>query len=114
MQAELERRRFTLLQRRCVRLGTHPLDHLFHPGRVDTAVDDQLLDDAPGDLAAVRVETGKDDRARRVVDDQLDTRRGSSARMLRPSRPMNPSFMSSLGRSTTDTVVSTAWSGALR
>ncbi len=33
--------------------------------------------------------------------------------MLRPSRPMIRPFMSSLGRSTTETVVSMAWSAAL-
>ena len=38
----------------------------------------------------------------------------SRARMLRPSRPMMRPFMSSLGRSTTDTVVSMACSAALR
>src|SRR5580765_6381111 len=38
----------------------------------------------------------------------------SSARMLRPSRPMIRPFMSSLGRSTTVTVVSMVWSAALR
>ena len=38
----------------------------------------------------------------------------SSARMLRPSRPMMRPFMSSLGRSTTETVVSMACSAALR
>ena len=38
----------------------------------------------------------------------------SSARMLRPSRPMIRPFMSSLGRSTTETVVSMACSAALR
>ena len=38
----------------------------------------------------------------------------SSARMLRPSRPMMRPLRSSLGRSTTDTVVSMAWSAADR
>ena len=38
----------------------------------------------------------------------------SSARMLRPSRPMMRPFRSSLGRSTTETVVSMACSAALR
>ena len=38
----------------------------------------------------------------------------SSARMLRPSRPMMRPFISSLGRSTTDTVVSMVCSAALR
>ena len=40
--------------------------------------------------------------------------RFSSARMLRPSRPMMRPFMSSEGRWTTDTVVSAAWPAARR
>ena len=40
------------------------------------------------DFAAVRIEGGQDDRARRVVPDQLDAGACSSARMFRPSRPM--------------------------
>ncbi len=38
----------------------------------------------------------------------------STARMFRPSRPMMRPFMSSDGRSRTDTVVSTTWSDAMR
>ena len=40
--------------------------------------------------------------------------RCSSARMLRPSRPMMRPFMSSAGSCTTDTVVSAAWPAASR
>ena len=40
--------------------------------------------------------------------------RFSSARMLRPSRPMMRPFMSSLGSCTTETVVSAAWLAARR
>ena len=40
--------------------------------------------------------------------------RFSSARMLRPSRPMMRPFMSSAGSWTTDTVVSAAWPAAMR
>ena len=40
--------------------------------------------------------------------------RVSSARMLRPSRPMIRPFISSLGRGTTETVASEAWSAAQR
>ena len=40
--------------------------------------------------------------------------RFSSARMLRPSRPMMRPFMSSLGSWTTETVVSAAWLAARR
>ena len=68
---------------------------------MDAAVGDQALDRLPRDLAAVRVEAGEDDRARRVVDDEVDAGGRSSARMLRPSRPMIRPFRSSLGRSTT-------------
>ena len=39
---------------------------------MDAAVGDQPLDRLLGDLAAVRIEAGEDDRARRVVDDQVD------------------------------------------
>jgi hypothetical protein len=38
----------------------------------------------------------------------------SSARMLRPSRPMMRPFISSEGRLTTETVVSAVWSAAMR
>ena len=38
----------------------------------------------------------------------------SSARMLRPSRPMMRPFISSEGRATTDTVASLEWSAAQR
>ena len=38
----------------------------------------------------------------------------SSARMFRPSRPMIRPFMSSLGRSTTDTAASATYSEAIR
>ena len=38
----------------------------------------------------------------------------SSARMLRPSRPIMRPFISSLGNATTDTVVSATWSAAQR
>ena len=38
----------------------------------------------------------------------------SMLRMLRPSRPMMRPFISSLGRATTETVISLAWSAAQR
>ena len=42
---------------------------------MDAAVRNQPLDRLLGDLAAVRIEAGQDDRARRVVDDQVDAGR---------------------------------------
>ena len=43
---------------------------------MDAAVGDQALDGLARDLAAERIEAGEDDRAGRVVDDQLDAGRG--------------------------------------
>ena len=48
---------------------------LLDAGRVDATVGDEPLDGLPRDLPAVRVEAREDDRAGRVVDDQLDARR---------------------------------------
>ena len=47
-------------------------DDFLDARRVDAAVGDQPLDRLLGDLAAVGIEAGQDDRARRVVDDQVD------------------------------------------
>ena len=47
------------------------LDDLFDPGRMDAAVDDQPLDGLLRDLAPIRIETRQDDRAGRVVDDEI-------------------------------------------
>ena len=72
VQAELERDRRAFLAHRLVGLVLHLLDDLLDARRVDAAVGDQPLDGLLGDLAAVRIEAGQDDRARRVVDDQVD------------------------------------------
>ena len=50
-------------------------DDLLDARRMDAAVGDQPLDRLLRDLAAVRIEAGQDDRARRVVDDQIDAGR---------------------------------------
>ncbi len=49
-----------------------PLVRLLDPVRVDPAVEDQLLQGQPGDLAADRVEAGQQHGLGRVVDDQVD------------------------------------------
>ena len=72
VQAELERDRRAFLAHRIVGLVLHLLDDLLDARRMDAAVGDQPLDRLLRDLAAVRVEAGEDDRAGRVVDDQLD------------------------------------------
>ena len=46
--------------------------HLFDAAGVDAAVQDELVQGHPGDLAPHRVEGGEDHGLRRVVDDQVD------------------------------------------
>ena len=79
-QPELERRRLALLADRLLHLGLDLLDDLLDARRMDAAVGDQPLDRLARDLAAERIEAREDDRARRVVDDQLDAGGQSRAR----------------------------------
>ena len=72
VQAELEGDRGAFLAHRLVGLVLHLLDDFFDARRVDAAVGNQPLDGLLGDLAAVGIEARQDDRARRVVDDQID------------------------------------------
>ena len=75
VEAELERDGRAFLAHRFVGFVLDLLDDLFDPRRMDAAVGDQPLDRLLGDLAAVRIEAGQDDRAGRVVDDQIDAGR---------------------------------------
>ena len=72
VEAELERRRFAFLPDRFLHLRLDLLDHFLDAGRMDAAVGDQPLDRLTRDLPAKRIEAREDDRAGRVVDDQLD------------------------------------------
>ena len=66
------------------------------------------LERESGDLAAEGIVAGDDDGLGRVVDDEVHAGVPARARrMFRPSRPMIRPFMSSDGRSTMDTAVST-------
>ena len=76
VEPELEGGRLAFAADGLLHLGLDLLDDLLDPGRVDAAVGDQPLDRLAGDLAAERIEAREDDRARRVVDDQLDAGRG--------------------------------------
>ncbi len=73
-QPQLERRQLAFLEHGGFHLGLHLLDDLLDPRRMNAAIGDQLLDGLTRDFAAERIERGQDDRARRVVDDQLDAR----------------------------------------
>ena len=73
---ELERRGFALLERRLVDLRPDLLDHFLDAGGMNAAVGDKLFDGPLGDLPAVGVEAGEDDRPWGIVDDQLDPGRG--------------------------------------
>ena len=46
--------------------------HLFDPGRMDPAIDQQMIEGHPRHLAADRVEATQNDSLRCVVDDQVD------------------------------------------
>src|SRR5262245_3261153 len=72
VQPELEGDRGAFLAHLLVGFVLHLLHDLLDAGRVNAAVGDEPLDRLLGDLAAVRIETGEDDRTRRVVDDQVD------------------------------------------
>ena len=97
-----------------VDLGLGLVVGLLDPGRMDAPVLQQLLEREPGDLAAHAVEAREQHRA--WVSSMMKSIpvSVSSARMLRPSRPMMRPFSSSDLSSTTDTVVSTAWLEATR
>ncbi len=49
-------------------------DDVFDPSGMDAAVGDQFFQGQAGDLAAHRIETGKNHRFRSVVDDQIHAR----------------------------------------
>ena len=72
VEPELERRRFAFLADGFLHLGLDLLDDLLDARRMDAAVGDEPRDGLARDLAAERIERRQDDRARRVVDDELD------------------------------------------
>ena len=82
-----------------VELGLGLVVGLLDPRRVDAPVLQQLLERQPGDLAAHAVEAPRG-RPRSGVSSMMKSTpvRFSSARMLRPSRPMIRPFMSSAGQ----------------
>jgi hypothetical protein len=60
---------------------------LLDPCRMDAAVLQQPLKSQAGDLAANAVEAGQEDRARRVVDDEIDPRQGFEGADVAPLAP---------------------------
>ena len=75
VQPQLERRRLAVLADGVVHLAADFLDDLLDARRMDAAVGDQPLDRPPRDLAPEGIEAREDDRAGRVVDDQVDAGR---------------------------------------
>ena len=72
VEPELERRGLAFLADRLLHLRLDLLDHLLDARRVDAAVGDEPRNRLPRDLAPERIERREDDRAGRVVDDELD------------------------------------------
>jgi hypothetical protein len=106
VEPELEGGRLALAAHGGLELGLHLLDDLLDARRVDAAVGDEALDRLLGDLAAVRVEAREDDGARRVVDDQVDAGGDLERADVAALAADDAALQSSLGRSTTETVVS--------
>ena len=73
-EAQLEGGRLALLQHGFFHLGLDLVDDLLDASRVDPPVGDETLDGLARDLAPEGIEAREDDRARRVVDNQFDTR----------------------------------------
>jgi hypothetical protein len=74
VQAELECDGSAFLSNLLVGLVLHLLDDLFDACRMNPAVRDEALDRFFRDLATVWIEAGENDRAGRVVDDEIDAR----------------------------------------
>ena len=74
VHAELERRGLAVLPHRLFHLRLHLLDDFFDTRRMDAAVGNQPFDGLLGDLAAIGIEARQDDRAGRVIDDEIDAR----------------------------------------
>ena len=72
VHAELEGGGLAVLAHRFFHLRLHLLDDFLDAGGMDAAVGDQALDRLLRDFAAVGIEARQDDRARRVVDDEID------------------------------------------
>jgi hypothetical protein len=65
---------------------------------MNSSVRNQLDQGQPSDLPADRIETGKNNRFRGIVNDQIDPVAASIARIFLPSRPMIRPFISSPGK----------------
>ena len=57
-----------------LKLLAHLIDNLFDAGRMDTSVHHELMEGKTGNFPANRVEGGKKDGIRSVIDNNLDTR----------------------------------------
>src|SRR5579875_2131315 len=88
--------------------------HLLDSPRMDSPVGDQPFERNAGDFSANRIVARDHDGFGGIVDDNIDARAASIARMLRPSRPMMRPFISSLGSANTETVRSATNSPASR
>ena len=78
-------------------------NHLFDAGGMNAAIENQAGERQYALFRAAPGRNRKNDRFGRIVNDEINARRASSARMLRPSRPMMRPFISSLGSGTTET-----------
>ena len=114
VQPQLEGRRRAFFADLFLGLVLDFLHDLFDACRMNASVRNEALNRLPGHLTAVGIESGEDDGARRVIHDQIDAGRELQRADVAALAADDAALRSSLGRSTTDTVVSMACSAAER
>ena len=92
VEAELERGGLAFLADRLVHLGLDLVDDLLDARRMDAAVGDEAANRLPRDFPAEGIEGRQDDRAGRVVDDELDAGRGFERADVAPFAADDPPF----------------------
>ena len=89
-----------------INLGSCLIDHFLNSCGVDSAIHNQLFQCDPSHLAANGIEAGKSDCFGGIVDNKVDTCGSFQCADISSLAADDAAFISSLGRGTTETVVS--------
>src|SRR5664280_2614623 len=73
MNSEVDSCSFTDFEDLFFNLLSGFFDDLFYPGRMNPSICYQLMKGQPGDFSSYRIESGKDNRLRSIVDNNFDT-----------------------------------------
>ena len=82
------------------------IDHFFNACRMNPSVNNQLFKRNSGNLTPNRIKSGKDDRFRRIVNNEVYARSCFQSSYVTAFLPIILPFISSLGRLTTETLLS--------